>query len=159
MIGPGVRAHAVCAHVVGQAALDCSRAPCIYSHSSARGVCPHPRNVPDDVLPLVKVRATLLLRPCPAGRENANSFPLACTVWWSACSFQFAPFLCVCVVLTNADGTRVVQANGGVIMVTFVSRHVRHSCVHCPFHLFQPSRSNTIVHFSYTRSFRFQGDI
>lgn len=35
-------------------ALRVSRAPIIASHSSARAIAPHPRNVPDDVLELVK---------------------------------------------------------------------------------------------------------
>ena len=37
-----------------KASLKASKAPVIFSHSSARGIADHPRNVPDDVLKLVK---------------------------------------------------------------------------------------------------------
>ena len=38
-----------------------SVAPPIFSHSSARAICPHPRNVPDDILQLVKTRNSLVM--------------------------------------------------------------------------------------------------
>ncbi|KAF2832129.1 hypothetical protein CC86DRAFT_442506 [Ophiobolus disseminans] len=38
-----------------------SLAPPIFSHSSAYSVCPHPRNVPDDILQLVKQRNSVVM--------------------------------------------------------------------------------------------------
>ena len=38
-----------------------SLAPPIFSHSSAFSICPHPRNVPDDILQLVKKRNSIVM--------------------------------------------------------------------------------------------------
>ncbi|KAF1836612.1 hypothetical protein BDW02DRAFT_596278 [Decorospora gaudefroyi] len=58
-----------------------SIAPPFFSHSSAYALCPHPRNVPDDVLQLVKQRNSLVMvnfNPefvsCRAGK-TAEDFP------------------------------------------------------------------------------------
>ena len=53
-----------CAHVsadVMHQVLDISQAPIVFSHSNARALCDHPRNVPDDVLDRVKANGGIVM--------------------------------------------------------------------------------------------------
>ncbi|MDE2363381.1 MAG: dipeptidase [Hyphomicrobiales bacterium] len=42
-------------------ALDISRAPVVFSHSNARSVCKHPRNLPDDILDRVPGKGAIVM--------------------------------------------------------------------------------------------------
>jgi membrane dipeptidase len=53
-----------CAHVSAKVmhdVLDVSTAPIVFSHSNARALCPHPRNVPDDVIDRVPANGGLVM--------------------------------------------------------------------------------------------------
>lgn len=65
-----------CAHVapsVMHQVLDISTAPIVFSHSNARALCDHPRNVPDDVLERVPANNGLVMATfIPAFINEAN---------------------------------------------------------------------------------------
>lgn len=59
-----------------------SAAPIIFSHSSAYELCPHPRNVPDSILQLVKKRNSVVMVnfapdfvSCVSNPDNENGMP------------------------------------------------------------------------------------
>lgn len=66
------------------AALDTSTAPAFFSHSSARALCEHPRNVPDDVLVRVKDSGGVVMATFVPGFVNRE-----CLAWIKAWADAF----------------------------------------------------------------------
>ncbi|XP_077611759.1 dipeptidase 2-like [Crocuta crocuta] len=65
---------------VARRALEVSRAPVIFSHSASRGVCQNARNIPDDILQLLKKNGGIVMVSLSVGVLQCNLLANVSTV-------------------------------------------------------------------------------
>ncbi|XP_006860392.1 PREDICTED: dipeptidase 2 [Chrysochloris asiatica] len=65
---------------VARRVLEVSSAPVIFSHSAARGVCESPRNIPDDILQLLKKNGGIVMVSLSMGVIQCNQLANVSTV-------------------------------------------------------------------------------